>query len=619
MRTSFPLAWLRRLGMSLWALGLLVACSGPLIADQPSIHLQTQPLTLASYHLFDLGVADMNQDGTLDIFTANHSARQSFLLGDGHGAFGENRLDAWGLSQVADYPGWEDSTDTPEMARPGLYIFWREARLILHFHQAPHPISGQVAFLTPIDLAHDPTIQTQTITDTLTSQIERHTVSFVGQDGELIITPQPMPRVGTPLDLSMDERVPLNQVYLGAQAVPLKHRQETLLLMDRHGIAWHVNTRLDVLMAGGASRGLTAITPTAYRPYEPFTRATQPPFQRLDAETLGLHKGACPARQVGLVDVNRDNRADIYVVCARDEANQLFIQQPDGRFQEAAADWGLAIPGEGTFAWMDVEQDGYPDLIWASLDGVWLYRSQGKAYAREALDGPKGWVRHIALGDADGDGDGDVFLASMDGNALYENRQGRLMYHDPRDWGLPVRSLTANWVDVDNDGLLDLHALPSGLYRQTDTHHFQPLNLLQAPNIDPPWQEARATWFDADNDGYRDLLMALRPAASHQWRTQYLRNIDGAHHWLTLDLIGPPGNPAGVGARLNAQIRDRHAIMEVGWAEGSHDGFGHTRLYLGLGDARQVQTLTITWSDGTQQVLTQVSADQHLIIPYETP
>jgi hypothetical protein len=57
----------------------------------------------------------------------------------------------------------------------------------------------------------------------------------------------------------------------------------------------------------------------------------------------------------------------------------------------------------------------------------------------------------------------------------------------------------------------------------------------------------------------------------------------------------------------------------VGWSEDSHYGQGHYRLYFGLGKNQVVETLTVTWPDGSQQTLTQVPADQLLNITYGSP
>src|SRR6185437_9851190 len=71
----------------------------------------------------------------------------------------------------------------------------------------------------------------------------------------------------------------------------------------------------------------------------------------------------------------------------------------------------------------------------------------------------------VAIGDYDNDGKPDIFVAGVHGNTLYHNngdgtftdvtkKAGLENWHDPQ-YG-PLWSVAAGWVDVNNDGLLDL-------------------------------------------------------------------------------------------------------------------------------------------------------------------
>ena len=164
-------------------------------APPPSAALFTaRDLMVDDFHLFDLVATDINSDGRLDLVTSNHSARQSFLLGDGHGGFGPNNLVSWGLSQSPDFPGLEDSAGQPEFDVPGLYIFWRD------FHSwccTPStrlrmtPLRGQIEFLTPVTI---PALDGfEVVTQTLTGGdgLDRTLLDFrsTGQ-GEMIVEPR---------------------------------------------------------------------------------------------------------------------------------------------------------------------------------------------------------------------------------------------------------------------------------------------------------------------------------------------------------------------------------------------------------------------------------------------
>jgi hypothetical protein len=90
---------------------------------------------------------------------------------------------------------------------------------------------------------------------------------------------------------------------------------------------------------------------------------------------------------------------------------------------------------------------------------------------------------------------------------LINDGKGRFSVVDPATKGLPRESATAGWVDFDNDGLPDLHAVPQGLFRQRRDHTFESTALLELPSR--KYMAAIVNWADFDNDGQRDVLIAL--------------------------------------------------------------------------------------------------------------
>ena len=78
----------------------------------------------ATQMLMDIGVADVNADDVLDIFTTNHNYRQDLLVGDGKGAY-RDVLSEWGLDQCREFPGLEIALDEPDLSSPGVYIYWK--------------------------------------------------------------------------------------------------------------------------------------------------------------------------------------------------------------------------------------------------------------------------------------------------------------------------------------------------------------------------------------------------------------------------------------------------------------------------------------------------------------
>jgi hypothetical protein len=124
-------------------------------------------------------------------------------------------------------------------------------------------------------------------------------------------------------------------------------------------------------------------------------------------------------------------------------------------------------------------------------------------------------------------------------------------------------------------------------------------------------RSARAAWFDADNDGFRDLIGAVE-GEDKQWQVAAYRNLGNQNHWLEVILRGQSGNRPALGAKVIVTTSTGSQTSVVGWSEGSHYGMGHYRLYFGLGSADSVDTLSVTWPDGSEHHIQDVHVDQVL-------
>ena len=121
---------------------------------------------------------------------------------------------------------------------------------------------------------------------------------------------------------------------------------------------------------------------------------------------------------VSISDVNGDGLSDIYLTTSDiGEPNALYVQQPDGSFEDLAAEYGLAF--------LNTEQLG------VSMGSVW--------------------------GDVDNDGDEDLFLYRWGAPSVYEN-VGGVRFEEVSNEEFPkhVNANTAVWFDVNRDGNLDL-------------------------------------------------------------------------------------------------------------------------------------------------------------------
>jgi hypothetical protein len=155
------------------------------------------------------------------------------------------------------------------------------------------------------------------------------------------------------------------------------------------------------------------------------------PFRLEPDETLRTpHTPATMAGGVAVFDYNKDGRPDIFFT---NGANIATLKKNSPKFSNRL----FRNDGQGVFT--DVTKK-------AGLAGT-------------------GYDNGVAVGDYDNDGYPDVFVAGVHRNTLYHNNgdgtftdvtaeAGLDHFNDPQ-YG-PLWAITAAWVDVNNDGLLDL-------------------------------------------------------------------------------------------------------------------------------------------------------------------
>ena len=153
------------------------------------------------------------------------------------------------------------------------------------------------------------------------------------------------------------------------------------------------------------------------------------PFRLENAETPSRHAPATMAGGVAIFDYNQDGRPDIFftnganlATLKKDDpkySNRLFRNDGAGVFTDVTAKAGLAGTGyDMGVAVGDFNNDGYPDLFVAGVHHNTLYRNNG------------------------------------DGTFTDVTVKAGLNLPDPQ-YG-PHWAVAAAWVDVNNDGLLDL-------------------------------------------------------------------------------------------------------------------------------------------------------------------
>lgn len=602
-------------------------------------HFVHLPIELASYDLFDLGVVDANADGNLDLFTLNHSATQSLMTGDGTGEF-KDVLSAWHLDQDRQFPQLEDSLAQPEFIEPGLYIYRQDKALVLHGYQlGSQTIAGTLQLPWAIAVEQKQQFELQTEVETRPSgQIETRVEFTASNDGWLVIRGEDN-IVEIPHRFELDPQVPLTSIHLGDSSVSPNSHSFDLMWRDRHTMAWTDLNRdglLDVYIGRGAVKG--QIQTVGDRLEDELMLQTPDGFVDRIASS-GMSKEACPVRQSAWVDFNRDDLLDLYVVCGRNSGavhpNQLWQQQPNGKFGNVAPQLGLDFPEDGCFRWFDSDNDGDLDLLITREKVVEVWRNDGDRFEGKTIIAGEAKLMSLAVADFDRDGDLDAYASSKRveaPNLLLLNHKGNFKVVDPQAWGLPTTGISAAWTDYNHDGLADLHLVPQGVYRQLANHRFQATNVLSFSSKLRQIADARSIWFDFNNDGAEDyaqlvkqpppLLLQLkhkllgRDNAQWQkvWDASLYENTKLQNHWLQIVLSGSPGNPQGIGAMVKVTTAAGEQLQQLGTTDSSYYSQGHYRLYFGLGKSDRIEAIDLQWSDGQTQHLDNLQGDRLIVI-----
>lgn len=630
----------------------------------PAEHVFTEydsPLK-ESHWIYDSGIVDANGDGLLDIFTTNHNWRQLLLLADGRGGY-QDVLSTWGLDQSREFPGIEISTVAPEINNPGVYIYWYNRHLYIRNHQTEHqkPASITLHALTELDIIRNKGFQidARDSEELVAPFITESTIRFSSTE-DAVMELYPTSR-GVPVDFKLDKSIPLTQIYVGNQLVAPGSHEFSLLLQDRHAMVWsdfNDDSQPDIFITRGAIGGTLPVYPqsVASKVDEEFfvSRNTGESANKQFENTLslsGITKNGCSARHANWVDFNSDGLLDLFINCEDvgnvegEYPNKLYQQNPGKQFMDVAEQAGLQVLNNNIidYEWFDADNDADMDLFTHQDDGFYLYRNNTGQFESEfiyrgefaRIDNPelKGasgayWVfdGKLSVSDYDGDGDLDVFSASKKGNALLINNAGSYTSLAPGDLGLPASSVSASWVDYDNDGLTDLHTVPTGIFRQTEKQTFARTNLLILPS--DLYMASIINWYDINNDGARDVMIALNenqslhrwwessPKDTFLWTFPTYLNQGNKNHWLQFKLIGDPGNREAIGARITVTTPAGQQIQEVGINDGAFYSQGHYRLYFGLGQHSNADLVNIRWPDGETQELENVSGDAMHVIEH---
>jgi hypothetical protein len=349
-------------------------------------------------------------------------------------------------------------------------------------------------------------------------------------------------------------------------------------------------------------------------------------------------------------DYDNDGWLDLFVCCEL-QPNRLYHNRGDGTFEEVSARAGLrdeapALKCPKGSAWLDFDNDDYPDLFVNNLAGATqLYHNNRDgtftdATSQMGINGPRFGFSCWAW-DYDNDGWLDIFATSYDrtledvvkgllgqphdrySNRLYHNVNGRSFENATREQGLDMvfATMGSNYGDFDNDGFLDMYLgtgepnlatlIPNRMFKNVEGKRFSEITVTSGTgHLQKGHSVACGDW---DRDGDIDLFVETGgPTNGDKFRNILFQNPGQGNHWLTVKLVGKKTNRAAIGARIKVVTAgEKPLIAHRHVSSGSSFGANPLQQTIGLAQAERVALLEIHWpTSGTTQVFRDIAADQ---------
>ena len=351
---------------------------------------------------------------------------------------------------------------------------------------------------------------------------------------------------------------------------------------------------------------------------------------------LGLH----------IMDINEDGWKDILVSNDYLSGNILYVNNRDGTFTNRVRDYFRkgSLNAMGNDAG-DINNDGHLDIIETDMAGEDIGRFK---MMMNPLD--ENWYRYTKKYELPwqtvrntlqlnrgprplpGDSVGDPFfseIAFLSGTAY-------------TDW-----SWSPLFSDVDLDGQLDLlvtNGLPKDItdndfiaYRDQQGNASTRELLLKLPPVetsnylfknngdltftdktidwgwDIPGFSNGMAWADLDDDGDLDIIVNNINQPASIWENRARQLDPSSSNYLRIKLRGDTSNIHGTGTVVKCWLGGNSRITELTPYRGYLSSMEPV-LHFGLGNASIVDSLEVTWHDGTVETIRSVTAGQTLLL-----
>jgi hypothetical protein len=367
----------------------------------------------------------------------------------------------------------------------------------------------------------------------------------------------------------------------------------------------------------------------------------------------GLHElGLVNVMGFSFLDYDRDGKIDLFIApWFKDydmniwDHGYLMKGNGDGTFTNVSAQAGITQlePMYGSSV-VDWNNDGWPDIATAPYcrtngqllrnngDGTFTNVAASAGYNARYMPGDGGQTLCMwgsVPEDYDNDGDMDFFFNLVHGGAdANEGRSAIFVNGGPANGYalVPDRSLTerkwlqsthlgdydASWLDLDNDGLIDLIMTQGNydppkdrlyVFRQGVDNRLRDISQELGLTGTEQRNVHRVEAIDYDLDGDEDILYCRNeePRKMHLLENR----IGQDNNWIAVRLHAPQGvNGSSIGARIFVWSGGVQRMREVYAGRGNGAGQQSFATLFGLGSNTHVDSIRIFWPDKQGSVTT---------------